>query len=505
MHFLKKYKFELFFFLSLTIIYFISRFYHILTLPIFTDEAIYVRWAQIAKNDATWRFISLTDGKQPMFVWMAMITMRLMKDPLFASRAVSVFAGFGTVIGLFFLGREVFKNRWIGLLSSFLYVLYPFGLVYDRMALYDSLVATFCVWGLYVAIFLVRRVRLDVALIAGLVIGGGVLNKSSGFFTVYFLPATLVLFDYSKKERMRRLMKWALLAVLTIILVYLYYSILRLSPYFHIIAEKDTTFIYPFREWIHHPFTFFYGNLKGLLDWFVTYVTYPVIALIIGSIFISQRFFKEKSLLIFWFVAPFVAAALFGKVLYPRYILLMTMSLIPLAAYTLYELGKRTKLWIAIALGILCLMLYIRADYFILTDFAHAPIPQSDVTQFVNDWPAGGGVKETVAFFTEQSQNKKIVIATEGTYGLMPEAYEISLVDNPNIKIQGLWPIESTFPKMLEESSKKYPTYVVFYQPCVSCSNGDQAPIGWPLKLIASYKKGSGDRYLRLYQVISLK
>ena len=112
-------------------LYLVTRLYHLVTLPVFTDEAIYIRWSQIASNDAAWRFISLTDGKQPMFVWIAMVLLKVIDDPLFAGRFVSVIAGFFSVIGMFFLGREVFKNTKIGLLASLLYVLYPFALVYD--------------------------------------------------------------------------------------------------------------------------------------------------------------------------------------------------------------------------------------------------------------------------------------------------------------------------------------------------------------------------------------
>ena len=188
MGFIKKYLPEIFISVILIIVFFFTRFYHILAMPIFTDEAIYLRWAQIAKNDAAWRFISLTDGKQPLFIWLTMVSMRFIKDPLLAGRLVSVGAGFMTIIGLFFLGRELFKkNKWVGILSGFLYVIFPMALVYDRMALYDSLVGTFAVWGLYIAIFLVRKVSLDTALILGMTIGAAALNKTNGFFTLYLL------------------------------------------------------------------------------------------------------------------------------------------------------------------------------------------------------------------------------------------------------------------------------------------------------------------------------
>ena len=55
-------------FFGIILLFFVSRLFNILSLPIFTDEAIYVRWAQIAAQDANWRFISLVDGKQPMYV-----------------------------------------------------------------------------------------------------------------------------------------------------------------------------------------------------------------------------------------------------------------------------------------------------------------------------------------------------------------------------------------------------------------------------------------------------
>src|SRR3989344_2405472 len=139
---LAKYKIPIIFCLFLLFLYLASRLLTISQLPLFTDEAIYVRWAQIAKNDANWRFISLTDGKQPLFIWFVIVAMKFINDPLVAARVVSVFAGIGTSIGLFFVTRQLFRNYWIGIISASLYVIYSFALVYDRMALYDGLVGT---------------------------------------------------------------------------------------------------------------------------------------------------------------------------------------------------------------------------------------------------------------------------------------------------------------------------------------------------------------------------
>lgn len=504
MFFLKKYRLEIIVFFIISALFFFSRFYHILNLPIFTDEAIYLRWAQIAKNDPAWRFISLTDGKQPLFIWLMMITMSFIKDPLLAGRLVSVGAGFVTMIGLFFLAYELFKNIWIGILAAFLYLIFPFALVYDRMALYDSLVGTCAVWGLYVAVLLATRVRLDVALILGMVIGGGTLTKTSGFFNIYLLPFTLILFNWTKKNRHKDLLKWTGLSIISVVLGYGFYSILRLSPFFHIIAEKNALFVYPFREWLQHPFTFLWGNLSvGQWNWLKTYLTWPIFLIIVFSFLLDRKYLREKILLALWFLVPFVALALFGRTLYPRFIFFMTLYLLPLASYSFFKFYQFSKnKFLFSFLFLLISFLSLRSDFLILTDFAHAPIPVSDLGQYNNDWPAGGGVREAVAFFKNEAQAKgKIYIGTQGTFGLMPYSLEIYLVNNPNITIKGFWPIEDVLPKELRDASKKMPTYVVFYQPCSSCRYVGEAPISWPLTLVQRFEKEIPTRYFSIYKV----
>lgn len=503
MDFLRKHKLEIIVLVVLILIYLASRFYSILSLPIFTDEAIYIRWAQIAKQDANWRFISLTDGKQPMFIWLMMIILRFIQDPLLAGRFVSVGAGFMTLIGMYFLGREIFKNSKIGLISSALYVIFPMSLVYDRMALYDSLVGTFAVWSLLLIVLLVRTVRLDVALLLGMVIGAGVLTKTNAFFNIYLFPLSLILFSWTGKNIKKRLIKWLGLAVVAVIMAYSFYSILRLSPFFHIIAEKNAIFVYPLKDWLDHPFNFFIGNWKAFWDWLTIYLTYPIIFLILGSFFITKAYLREKLVLFVWFLVPIIALTLFGKTLYPRFIFFMTLFLLPLAAISIFKLYKFIKRkWIFYICLLLFFILALRSDYLILADFSKSPITYSDVSQYSNDWPAGGGIKEAVAFFKEEAKKDKIYIATQGTFGLLPYALEIYLVDNPNITIEGIWPLGDTIPKKVLEQSKKMPTYFVFYQPCLTCWPIGTAPRAWNLtNIVLQYKKVHTDIYFRVYRV----
>ncbi len=500
MGFIRRYKTEILLSIGLISVYFFTRLTNILSLPIFTDEAIYVRWAQIAKQDAAWRFISLTDGKQPMFTWVTMISLRFLHDPLLAGRMTSVAGGVISMVGMFFLSWELFKNKWIGFLAATVYVFFPFTLVYDRMALQESLVCAFLIWGLYISIVMTRRLKSYMPFVAGLIIGGGMLNKTTNMWNIDFLPFTLLLFDWKKSDLRQRLIKWVLFAGLTAALAYLYYSILRLSPYFGIIAEKNNTFYYSLHDWLKHPIEFFTGNLHGMVSWLVAYVNWLGLVLAAVSLVVLRKAWKEKLLLVLWFVVPFFVFALIAKVLYPRYIIYMTIFLIPLIAVTLYESFKLfPKKIVGIILLVLLLGSYAYVDRFIMFDFVHAPIADSDLAQYVNAWPAGGGVKEMVTFFQQQSQSQKIYVASEGTFGSVPTlALEIYLGGDMNLEKRGIYPVPQTIPKDLLMKAKTMPVYMVFEQT-------QTPPVGWPLKFVTKYQKGIGNWYMSIYQVLPQK
>ncbi|MBI2034665.1 MAG: glycosyltransferase family 39 protein [Candidatus Levybacteria bacterium] len=479
-------------------VYFASRFYGIMDLPMFTDESIYARWTKIARFDAKERFISLEDGKQPSFIWAAMIVMRFVgEDPLLAGRLVSVFAGFATLIGIYFLTREFFRSNLAGVLASFLYLIFPMAIVYDRMALYESLVGAFSVWSVFLIAVLIRTLRLDVALLLGMVLGGGMLTKTSAFFNLYLLPFSLILFDLKELHRLKRFAMWFMLATLAGILAFVYYSILRLAPLNYMINQKNAVFVYPFNEWITHPFNFFVGNINGQWDWLITYLTWPLFILSIVSFLIRSSFTKQKLVLAVWFFIPFVLLALFARTLYPRFIFAMAIFLLPLAAATLFEIANLIKnKVVVILLYAILFILPIRVDQMILTNFARSPIPKLDREQYINSWPAGGGIREIIAFLEQQAKKEKIYVASEGTFGaIATNAVEIYLGDNKNVGRGGIWPLPKGFPDDLVIKSKTMLVYFIF-------NETQNIPPEWPLSAIASYRKGVGNSYMRLYQVI---
>ncbi|MBI3379786.1 glycosyltransferase family 39 protein [Candidatus Gottesmanbacteria bacterium] len=476
---------------------FFTRIINLLKIPIFTDEAIYIRWAQIGLADPAHRYISLTDGKQPLLIWLMYPMLKIFSDPLFAGRFVSVLSGIFTVIGMYFLTRELFGKKE-AILASLIYIFSPFTLLYDRLALYDSLLAGFGVWSLYLSVLLVRKNRLDVALLLGITTGLGVLTKSSALFFLFLLPFSLFLFDFKAEDRVKKLFILMGLSLISFVIAQIMYNSLRLSPWFYIIRQKNYSFVLTFSEFLKKPFELFMPNLHGLVPILFTYLTIPILLVIIYGL-VRGILTRDKKILylFFWFVIPYLALAAIGKVIFPRFILFMVIPLFVIASKSILDItskfGKNNKLMLITVLFILTYPIY--QSVLLIYNPVDAEIPISDKNQLFNDWPSGYGAKEVINFINEKAMKEKVVLGTEGTFGLNPAVYEIYLKSNKNIDIRSYWPVGEV-PKDLLESSKGYPTYLVFKET-------QNIPGNWPLKLIAKYRRGKGDTFLLFYQVES--
>jgi hypothetical protein len=196
-------------------------------------------------------------------------------------------------------------------------------------------------------------------------------------------------------------------------------------------------------------------------------------------------------------LAPFVGLALFGKVLYPRYVLFMSLPLYVLVAWMFHYLVDRKKGQIvAWCMVFLLSVPSMGISYWILSDIRTAPLTRSDKGQYINDWPSGWGVPEIVAFFDTEAKHKPITIYTEGTFGLFPYALEIYLVNNDDI--HGIWPFPREIPEDILLNAGKKPTYLVMKQ--------SQAEVTWPVRFITSYMQGTNPlSLLRLYEIVPPK
>lgn len=465
------------------LILFSLRFLNLTIIPVFADEAIYIRWAQVMKAEETLRFLPLSDGKEPLFMWVMMAFLKVIKDPLFGGRLLSVFSGLGTLIGTAYLTFLLFKSKKAALTAALIYALIPFTFFFDRMALVDSMLACFGVWTFVLSYLAFTKERLDFALLAGFALGGAWLTKSPALFFALLLPS-LWLFIRSPKS----LTKVIPLTLVTWVLGYGMFNILRLGPNYQLIASRNLDYVYPLSHFLTSPFDPLKPYLMQSWQWLVFMGPWPLIVLAFGGFLaVGKKNWKELLVLSAWFLGPIFTESEFAKVLTARYILFTIPFLIIMASVSVLSFNKKFVNIIYVILAAL-VFLSLKFDYILLTNPGQANLPMSEKSGYLEEWTAGQGIKEASLYIrNEQSAHpaEKILIGTEGYFGTLPDGLEIYLNDLRQITIIGVGLNFNKVPDQLVNSKKAgNKTYLLIND---ERFKGDAAKLG--LRLLASYPK----------------
>lgn len=420
----------------LTIIIFFLRFYHLTILPVFADEAIYIRWSQVMKAEETLRFLPLSDGKEPLFMWIMIPFFKFIHDPLFAGRSVSVLSGFGTLLGITYLSWLLFKSKKVSLGAALIYAVTPFAFFFDRLSLVDSMLSCFGIWTFIFAYLAFTKERLDFAMIAGFALGGAWLTKSPALFFALMLPS-LWLFVKNPKS----LLKVIPLTLVTVGIGYGFYNILRLGPNFSLIASRNLDYVWP----ISHIFTSPLDPLKPWLlqawQWIVMMGPWTIIVLaVLGYVINWKKNWKQMIVLSVWFLGPIFVQSEFAKVFTARYILFSIPYLVIISASVFISENKN---WLKI-LSFIAAIFFAQAllfDRWLVLDPQKANLPRSERSGYLEEWTAGYGIKESADYLRNLSVNLKpgehILAGTEGYFGTLPDGLQMYLNDDPKVIVIG--------------------------------------------------------------------
>ena len=488
MHFLKRHPKKATFWILITLVFLFTRFYNLFVLPIFTDEAIYIYWAKfIATTHSSW-FISLADGKPPLLIWIITIFLSIFPSDwyLLAGRLPSVIAGFLSMIAIYLTAKELFRTTKAGFFAATLYTIFPFILLYDRMALFDSMLQSMILCSVYFAIRTARTLALKDALFWGLFLGLALLSKPTALMFVVMSPlAFLILTKADLKKDIRKIS----LSILTAVVVSLVIDNLqRVSNVYERAALKNAQFQQPLDELIKNPFGLTYWNLHGMYDWTVAYFSYPVLVFGVAA-FLFLVYKKTRVALIlgaFWLV-PLFALATVGREIFPRYILFVTPYFLLAVSYLLSKLYDKNR-YRRIATIVFLLLLLIPSfmlDYFILTDPTKAALAKEDKAQYVTHHPAGYGVKEVIELVDrEVAKGEKVTLVTQGTFGLFPYAFTLNYWHNSSVIVLPRWPL-SELDREIYEKDATSKVFIIFKE-------HTNIPDQLPLTLIKKVPKPGG-------------
>ncbi|HWS49331.1 MAG TPA: glycosyltransferase family 39 protein [Candidatus Methanoperedens sp.] len=402
------------------LIYFVSRIYRLDSLPVFGDEAIYLRWSQIIKSVDTLRFIPQSDGKQPLFMWLTAISLKFIEDPLVAGRIISIFAGAGSIVFLFLISKSF--------LPSLLYLFLPFTFFFDRLATADSLLSFWGILSLYLSLKLAKNPRLDLAMILGAVLGASWLTKSPAIYFVVLSFVTFVIYNYRQPKKIY-------LPLLSAFISFCIYNILRLGPQFAQIAIRNRDYIWPITEILKHPLDPLIPHLKDVFNLYGYYISIPIVlSPLIFFIFHKKYKFDLQILTIaLWWILPLIANAAMAKVFTARYILFTLPPLILLLAYFLKVIFVKKYIYILLLLFIPNLW----RIYQISFNPFDLKLPPTD-TGYVSGWTSGWGIKEVSEYLIDRSKVANVIVGTEGAFGTLPDGLQIYTNNVPQLTVFGV-------------------------------------------------------------------
>ena len=391
----------------------LTRLPHLTRLPVFLDEAMHLDWA--FRTAATGQLVGHTDGGRYLPIWAYALVATRAADPLRAARLCAVASGLAAAVGLAWLGRQLGSPQ-AGILAAFLYVAAPFTLLYDRMALVDSLLAALVIYALGFGVAWARTARRPWAVALGVVVGAAGLTKLSGLLTLA-IPAALAFSSHAgHRARLRAQLAWVYGIALVLLL-----------PLFLDRAGNGTFFSE--NLWVlrsgEDGASFLGRNARLAGEWLLAYLT-PIGALLVSAAAAWSLRRRERADLLLLGVAAawcafFVVAG--GRYWFPRYILPAIPPLLLLLARRAVALG-RAAAWLTA--GLLAVA-WFRFDAALIADPVRAPLPPVERSQYIYDWPSGYGLAEVVAALRRAARARPVTLLRDRSSTPLKEGLDLML------------------------------------------------------------------------------
>lgn len=480
--------------LALLIAYLATRLINLDKFPIFTDEGIYIHWAKVAWKHADSRFISLTDGKQPLHTWGMIPFLKIFHDNLLlGGRMYSVLMGAAAMTGLFSLTYYLFSKR-AAFIAAFFYIFTPMFLFYDRMALADSAVNAGFIWVLFGSILLAKTLRLDVAILYGITAGFSLLAKSSSqLFLALSALAPIITLHLKRKDYKQRIVNFYILYAIGAVIAFVIYNVQRLSPYLHYVSEKNKTFVMTFEEFRNEPFSLVWNNLP-LVPYYVASEMGHVLATfgLIGLILLYKKDRRLALYLALWIIISYAGIAFMAKVIFPRYLIFFTSVLTLTAAYLVTTYKNRLLFRASLFIFLISVIYF---DFTILFAHAKIPFPEVDRGQYIESFNAGWGITDIIQFAREQSVDKPVILIGEGNFGVIADMLDSSVSIGDNMVVRGYWPLNKSDLEANQSSLTNHHVYIVF-------SHREEFPPDWPMTLVKRYPKPGNKSAYYLYELL---
>ena len=393
---------------------------HLLALPAFEDEGSQLRWVSRIIEAGEW-FQPLGDGK-PLEAWLVVPLVRLGFHPLSAARALHVLAGMIGAVLIYRLARQLGSRR-AAFVTGALFVLCPFVVYLQRLALSDIFMCAAGIWVLVSVIqFIEKPDRRHAAFLAVSLVLEAFCKFPIGFYFLIATPMALLLMpSRERRELLRRPALWNLLgahvpaALLAAAVGGVAYIRVRSghSPGFGL---QDLMGIGAGR---YHDIAATIGierpNLTSELS---TQLSWPVmliglVGLVAGAILDDWR----NRWLIMIGLLPMLSIGLLAQFWFPRYLLFTIPPLLVAAVAGWQNLSLRAgRFRLAVQVGVLavCVGYMGRQSALIVFNPLAAKWSPVDRFQYIEGGGSGYGYPEAAQFFLDATHAPEMIYSLDG-------------------------------------------------------------------------------------------
>lgn len=470
---------------GLVIFYLISHLYHLTALPVFADEAIYIRWSQLIIDDPVrYFFFAMNDGKTPLQIWLMVPFQLLFSNQLFAGRLISVVAGLGQLAITAYTIRLLGGRKKYQLLGMLFVAVLPYWYFHHRMALIDGALAMMMSLSFMLMLMLQKSVAKHglalqtyfLTVLTGISFGLSIWTKVPALLVVPALTATLLLYLPDTKtlltQKNLQILGQKLLLLSSIIGIGLVvFASLRISPAFGQLFSRGSDFLFPWQEVIlGGVWTQTIQNTPAYLVYFGNYFGWPLLFFVLFGLFSPVHKIRHHVL----FVSAlgfFVPIALMGKVVYPRYLFPTVIFLTYGATLSIQDYVDTfvsqkktliTKTFFGLLLALLLANTLGQSAVFMASSISNpdtTPFVSSDQKQYLTEWSSGHGITETVDLINTIRRTESVAVATEGSFGTLPDGLLLYFhgqnVDNLYIEGTQQYPVKS-LPTFFIDSARDY-------------------------------------------------
>jgi hypothetical protein len=419
--------------------------------PILVDESIYLRWAQIIEQQGQW-FISLLDGKPPLTYWLLALPRFVSHaDPLWQGRMLSVLAGTLATVGVFAVARRIARPEHAeaaGLVAAALYAVFPWAVLYDRLA-YTEAFVNLC--GVAVALTSIvcfekpgKSWSREVG--PGLALGLGLFTKQTSLLFAA-VPAAAALY-YGRNHEQRGWLPR--LAVIYAIAVIFPVANFVLTPEAPMLATHDavlhhTGFFADPNELLQDPFVAARSNFPKLVSYIGTYMTWPIaLAAVAGAVWLGVQGSFAPWLLVAGSLLPVIAEGFLLELMFPtRYPFPLFWPWLVAAAVAGVTFARErapANGWAPAAAAALLLAAPLYRDARMIAS-PESGLHPADAAGFLGDHAhVGYGIADAIAYLEDQArQGGPFVLLTDPIWGPPADALFPYLNDRLGIRVYEAW------------------------------------------------------------------